>query len=641
MSSFFGIFRPQGGPVDLESFEDMRKASERDGFDGMSAHVEEKLAMGHLMLRVSPEDQYDRQPLKSSCGRYLMVGHFRLDYRDELGDKIGLSQAELEKTPDSTLAMMAYQKWGIECVRHIEGDWAFVLFNRANSSIVFLKDKLGYSALYYTLIGDQLYFSSKENTFLSIKNNNFETDLIYFETLFVDELTTANDRTLINGVKYLNPSTVVIFSEKLESFSNCYWQIGRQKLLNYKLEDDCLADYKSIFFRAVRSRIKSTNGIGILLSSGLDSNAVAAVASKELELIHKRLYSFTSCPAYLDRYPAERHEKISERFLLEKQLNETANIVPEFVDFKEASFGEILSKVNENHVGPLLYSINIFWITGLSILAKNKKADQLLTGQLGNFVFSWNAPNYLLYLLVTLKLKHFFFEFYSRITNGKKSFLGVLRSELFFPSLALVKAIAFHFFPFKKLFYYKRAILRKHLSASLKTSQFNLSKSFSIFLNPAKLRAEVINRFVKELGSKYYYLGARQKINFVDPYCDARIIDFSFSIPESYYCKNGEGRYMARKLMEGLVSTEILQNKKAFLQSYDIFYRLSNDVVFQELIEEINADLRVREFIDTNRIKSLFHEMKTVENNTRKIFLCTKLIKYIYIIQLFRSRIIS
>jgi hypothetical protein len=93
--------------------------------------------------------------------------------------------------------------------------------------------------------------------------------------------------------------------------------------------------------------------------------------------------------------------------------------------------------------------------------------------------------------------------------------------------------------------------------------------------------------------------------------------------------------------MEGLVSTEILQNKKAFLQSYDIFYRLSNDVVFQELIEEINADLRVREFIDTNRIKSLFHEMKTVENNTRKIFLCTKLIKYIYIIQLFRSRIIS
>ena len=128
MSGFFGIFRPQGGPVDLEAFEQMKSAMNREGFDGMEIHVEDNIAMGHLMLRVSPESQYDKQPLKSSCGNYLLVGHFRLDYRDELGDKLGLTQAELEVTPDSQLAMLAYQKWKEKCVHHLEGDWAFVIF---------------------------------------------------------------------------------------------------------------------------------------------------------------------------------------------------------------------------------------------------------------------------------------------------------------------------------------------------------------------------------------------------------------------------------------------------------------------------------------------------------------------------------
>ncbi len=43
MSGFFGIFRPQGGPVDLEAFEQMKTAMHRDGFDGMETHVEEKI----------------------------------------------------------------------------------------------------------------------------------------------------------------------------------------------------------------------------------------------------------------------------------------------------------------------------------------------------------------------------------------------------------------------------------------------------------------------------------------------------------------------------------------------------------------------------------------------------------------------
>ena len=81
MSGFFGVFSP-GGNVDRLAFDQMQTAIHREGYGELETHVDDRIAMGHLMLRVTPESTYDKQPLNSSCGRYLLVGHFRLDYRD-------------------------------------------------------------------------------------------------------------------------------------------------------------------------------------------------------------------------------------------------------------------------------------------------------------------------------------------------------------------------------------------------------------------------------------------------------------------------------------------------------------------------------------------------------------------------------
>ena len=84
-------------------------------------------------------------------------GHFRLDYRDELGDKLGLTQAEIEVTPDSQLAMLAYQRWKEKCVHHLEGDWAFVVFNIHLNQLFLARDSTGISSLFF------LYFLNKRS----------------------------------------------------------------------------------------------------------------------------------------------------------------------------------------------------------------------------------------------------------------------------------------------------------------------------------------------------------------------------------------------------------------------------------------------------------------------------------------------
>jgi asparagine synthase (glutamine-hydrolysing) len=154
MSGFFGVFSP-GGNVDRLAIDQMQTAIQRDGYDELETHIDDHIAMGHLMLRVTPESAYDKQPLKSNCGRYILVGHFRLDYRDELGDKLGFTQKELDLTPDSLLVMNSYQKWGDKCVHHLEGDWTFVLYDRVQNIMTCFKDKYGTSAFFYAIYGER------------------------------------------------------------------------------------------------------------------------------------------------------------------------------------------------------------------------------------------------------------------------------------------------------------------------------------------------------------------------------------------------------------------------------------------------------------------------------------------------------
>ena len=177
---------------------------------GLETHVEEKIAMGHLMLRVSPEAKYDQQPVRSECGRYLLVGHFRLDYRDELGDKLGIIQSELELTPDSILVMLAYQKWKDQCVHHIEGDWAFALFDRASNSLMLAKDRTGYSALFYTVYQGAIYFSSDVNVIGAIEAIPFEVDMVQFYRISLPSILVERGKTLLKEVYHLNGGEYLI-----------------------------------------------------------------------------------------------------------------------------------------------------------------------------------------------------------------------------------------------------------------------------------------------------------------------------------------------------------------------------------------------------------------------------------------------
>jgi asparagine synthase (glutamine-hydrolysing) len=642
MSGFFGIFRPQGGSVDLDAFEQMRKATELEGFDGLDTHVEEKIAMGHLMLRVSPEAKYDQQPLRSECGRYLLVGHFRLDYRDELGDKLGLIQSELELTPDSTLVMLAYQKWKDQCVNHIEGDWAFALHDSTLNTVFFAKDKLGYSALYYTQIGDELYFASDGNLFKKILKVDFQTDLSQLQRLFIPGLKLRPGTTLVKEILYLNSGSIMNIDSSLKNSFLNYWTLTEQLKIKFRNDADVIQEFRSIFSRAIHSRLRSSEKAGIFLSSGIDSNTVAYFASEEFRKRELDLFSYTSCPAFLHEIPKEKHERVSEQFFLERQLLSRPSIKPQFLSFSDASLGEILSS---NKTSDLLFPIitnNTLWIDGILNKAKHDGVKTILNGQMGNFTLSWDAPNYLLYLFMRFKFSTFFSEILALKRNRNVALISLLKGELIKPFIKYVIKFIKNVNPFYGQVFFRGSILDRYLDAPInwlkERNYLGFVPGFDITLQPERLRKKIIVSNAPMLGIKWYKESHHNNIIVTDATIDVRLLEFTFSAVGNFFFRKGVKKFLVKNMMQGLISDEILFYRGLFPQTYDVGFRLQNDNLFHDLLKNIKLDAPLNSKINIMEVNELWGNLLESGDNIKKMALSSQLLKNISLINSLKNK---
>jgi asparagine synthase (glutamine-hydrolysing) len=628
MSGFFGIFRPQGGPVDLEAFEQMKTAMHREGFDGMETHVEDKIAMGHLMLRVSSESKYDKQPLKSSCGNYLLVGHFRLDYRDELGDKLALTQAELALTPDSQLAMLAYQKWKEKCVHHLEGDWAFALYNEL-TGIFFARDIGGYSALFYVYANNQYYFSTDLNVLVAFGILPVEVDLEQYLRIGISGLECSNGYTLFEGIYHLKSSSLIKICQGSSLEQVAYWELKPRISIRYKFHEDCFQEFFSLIHQAVATRLRDCSRIGIFLSAGLDSTAIAYFSALFLKYKNKTLYTFTSFPQYNDDTYGLEDSRSREDIYVKLFLEYFENVDAKYMDFENFSHAVLLDDNKSIDYYDPLVTNNSFWLEGILKDASQNKVLTMLNGQLGNYTISWDAPKLDLYLLLSGKffivLKRLYF------VSGLKNFSGIkyFKENFYRPFVFFMKAY------FKSLMNSKRDLLINdslicksiydNQNWDIKYTKDELIPNYSLILNPQKLRQKLFKNNSSSIGMKWYGASHRNALNSLDPTSDYRVVGFSFSLDEEWFNQKAISKYLFRKVMVGKLPDAILGQQKTNFQSIDIGLRLINDRDLRGLIDEIEKNPISSKMFGYNSMSQLYKSLssenpqKTDRINSNKI----------------------
>lgn len=227
-------------------------------------------------------------PLGSECpplaaGHLAVVGDVRLDNRDELRDVLrgDLDALGLRGAPgDGPVVLAAFARWGTAAVERLVGAFAFVVWDRADRRLTAVRDPIGIRPLFY-FVGSgpdepPLVVASEPYGVLAARGVPLRIDEAQVAEALTQRLFSPS-RTSFVGVDKLEAGHVLVQGPTGVS-TRRYWT-PRARPPSGR---DVAEEFRDLFDRAVRDRTRTPAVVGVELSGGLDSTAVAVTASREL-----------------------------------------------------------------------------------------------------------------------------------------------------------------------------------------------------------------------------------------------------------------------------------------------------------------------------------------------------------------------
>ena len=129
MSAIVGLYNRDGKPVDEVAVSRMLDSLAHRGPDGAGVWNKGSIGLGHRMLWTTPESLQEKLPLMSQTGDLVLTADARIDNRDELISRLGLTDHPSGEIADSQLILAAYEKWGEDCAEKLLGDFAFAIWD--------------------------------------------------------------------------------------------------------------------------------------------------------------------------------------------------------------------------------------------------------------------------------------------------------------------------------------------------------------------------------------------------------------------------------------------------------------------------------------------------------------------------------
>src|SRR5262249_11571750 len=159
MSAIAGVLRFDGGPVDRRDLERMASTLAAHGPDRRGIHAAGQIGLAHLLMRMTPEDLFDRQPLPRASGA-VIAADLRLDNSDELPAVLGLDVEQAKTLPDSAIALAAWERWGNDAWGRLRGPFAVAIWNPRERALTLARDPMGISLVVWHRAADFFAFAT-------------------------------------------------------------------------------------------------------------------------------------------------------------------------------------------------------------------------------------------------------------------------------------------------------------------------------------------------------------------------------------------------------------------------------------------------------------------------------------------------
>lgn len=282
MSGICGIFNLDGAPVSTAEIESMTSMLERRGPDRTGLWREGPVAMGHTLLTTTPELAIEPQPVRDAATGCVITADVRLDNRGELLSALGLADRH-DVLGDAGLILAAYLRWGDACVDHLLGDFAFVIWDPRERRLFCARDHFGMRPFYYHHAAGRFFmFASEPRAILVLPQVPYRID----HGRVADALVSGQEwidftSTFFEEVCRLAPAHALTVPAA-GMRSRKYWELHAEPLLRLPSDEAYSEAFLEVFTAAVRCRLRSAGPVGSMLSGGMDSGSVVAIASELL-----------------------------------------------------------------------------------------------------------------------------------------------------------------------------------------------------------------------------------------------------------------------------------------------------------------------------------------------------------------------
>ena len=565
--------------------EVVHKMTDRLAHRGPNAegfYVDENIAFGHRRLSIIDLSDESNQPFIDNTGRYIIVFNGEIYNYKEI--KLLLTDYNFRTEGDTEVILAAYIKWGELCLDHLNGMFAFSIWDKNENKLFIARDRLGVKPFYYFHNADFFAFSSEIRSLLSSclieRKVNFEAikDFLTYSSV-------SAPNTIIKNIFQLMPGECgILIDGKLEK--KYYWQIEKNYVGtvpdNYEI---IKKDIKNLLTASVERRLISDVPLGAFLSGGIDSSSIVAlmaeVSSNPVNtfsiVFNERMYDESKYSQIIAKKFNTKHTSI----LLKPE--DFLKILPEALKAMDTPTGDgintyLVSKLTKN--------------AGITVALSGLGGDELFAGyplfdqwkSVNNFNFFWKLPKSLR-LLVGNAIE-------AGLNDNKvgriKEMLSV--EDFNFSSVYPVLRKLIISEDINKIF--KPDNFEFNIIENILSERLNDIKKLPFYsqVSVGELLSYTLNTLLKDTDQ----MSMASALEIREPFFDYKLVEYVMQVPDKYKFRKYKKSLLVESLSTLLPSEIVHRPKMGFVFPWDVWmknelkdfcedkiYRLAKSSIFE------------------------------------------------------------
>jgi asparagine synthase (glutamine-hydrolysing) len=568
MSGIAGVLRWGGPAVAGRDLERMANALRPHGPDRSAVVVADNIGLAHVLMRITPEDQFDRQPFQGPSGA-MITADLRLDNREDILAQIGVAARDAMAWPDAQIVLTAWEKIGDAVWPKLRGPFAAAIWDPRSRVLILARDHLGLNVVMWHRSEQFFAFATMPKGLFALPDVPRELS----EEKFADFLVlnhADHATTLYRRIFRLRPAHVAKVAANGSMVQHHYWSTADVKAVRLGSDQAYADGLRECLDRAVRRQMRSAHPIGSHLSGGLDCSSVSVLAARALAEKGERLAAYTQVPRAGFDGPVADGCYADETPYVEAIRQLAGNIDVTYIRNDACDDFADLERCFLALEGPVRNPLTLGWMIAIPRAARAQGRRVLLGGLFGNSTISWNGWSQALDHLLAGRLITAFQQWRLYYRCSSDSRWSTFRRLMLEPLLAAGR----HWQRTRAAPWSNHSAIRADFAATTGVeARAHTNRHDFLYRQRPGERADSLTP-ADYVGD---WLAAEKAITGVelrDPTADIDVVSFCFGVPPEQYLVEDIDRSLIRRAMWGLLPEAVLTNRQNGLHSTDWYEKL-------------------------------------------------------------------